>query len=82
MQAVIDLYWAVVDAAHAALMKIGEVPPGPEYAADILDKKLVKPGHLEQRYSDTMKKFYRLQKQILYRQIREDSWKRLRRLFA
>ena len=71
MQAVLDLYWAVVDAAHAALMKIGEVPPGPEYAADILDKKLVKPGHLEQRYSDTMKKFYRLQKQILYRQIRE-----------
>ncbi len=71
MQAVIDLYWAVVDAAHAALMKIGEVPPSPENVADILDEKLVKTKHLEKKYSDIMRKFYNLQKQILYRQIRD-----------
>ena len=71
MQAVIDLYWAVVDAAHAALMKVGEIPPSPEYVADILDEKLIKPKHIEKKYSDIMRKFYNLQKQILYRQIRE-----------
>jgi len=71
MQAVIDLYWAVVDASHAALMKIGEVPPSPENVADILDEKLVRSKQLEKRYSNTMRKFYHLQKKILYRQIRE-----------
>ncbi|MBI2664286.1 nucleotidyltransferase domain-containing protein [Candidatus Woesearchaeota archaeon] len=71
MQAVIDLYWAVIDSAHAALMKIGEVPPSPEKVADILDEKLVRPRHIEKRYSDIMRKFYNLQKQILYRQIRD-----------
>lgn len=75
MQAVIDLYWAVVDAAHAALMKIGEVPPSPEHVADLLDEKLVKPKHLEKKYSDIMRKFYNLQKQILYRQVREVAGK-------
>ena len=75
MQAVIDLYWAIVDAAHAALMKTGEIPPGPEYVAEILEEKLMKTGHLEKRYSETVRKFYRLQKQILYRQIREITGK-------
>jgi predicted nucleotidyltransferase/uncharacterized protein (UPF0332 family) len=71
MQAVIDLYWAVVDSAHAALMKLGEVPPSPEQVADVLDEKLLKPKHIEKRYSDIMRKFYVMQKQILYRQIKE-----------
>ncbi len=75
MQAVIDLYWAVVDSAHAALMKIGEVPPSPEHVAETLDDKLVRGKHLEKRYSDIMRKFYTLQKQILYRQVREISGK-------
>ena len=75
MQAVMDLYWAVVDAAHAALMSRGEVPPSPEHVADVLDEKLVRPGYLEKRYSGIMRKFYILQKKILYRQVREISGK-------
>ena len=71
MQAVMDLYWAVVDAAHAALMKQGEIPPSPEQVADVLDEKLIKPKHIEKKYSDIMRKFYTLQKQIMYRQVRE-----------
>src|SRR3989344_1850324 len=31
LQAAVDLYWAVIDASHAALMKYGEIPPSPEY---------------------------------------------------
>ena len=52
-------------------MKVGEVPPSPEQVADVLDEKLVKQKRIEKRYSDTMRKFYNLQKQVLYRQIRE-----------
>ena len=33
-QATIDLYWAVIDATHAALMKLGEIPPSPEHIPD------------------------------------------------
>ena len=38
LQATIDLYWAVIDAAHAALMKIGEIPPSPGHVADMLEE--------------------------------------------
>src|SRR3989338_14075 len=31
MQATIDLYWAVIDAAHAALMSQNVIPPTPEH---------------------------------------------------
>ena len=44
---------------------------GNVYVADVLDEKLIKPKHIEKKYSDIMRKFYNLQKQILYRQIRE-----------
>jgi len=42
LQATLDIYWACVDACHAALMKIGETPPTPEHVADLLEDKLVK----------------------------------------
>lgn len=71
LQSVIDLYWAVIDAAHAALMKMGETPPSPAHVADILDKSMVKKGLLEKKYVSTMKEFYRLSKAISHRQISE-----------
>ena len=42
MQGILDLYWSVIDSAHAALMKEGYVPPTPAHVADFLDKYLVK----------------------------------------
>jgi predicted nucleotidyltransferase len=71
LQASLDLYWAVVDAAHAALMKMGEVPPSPGHVADMINQKLVKPGHVAKRYADIMKFFYGLSKQITHREIRD-----------
>ena len=73
LQATLDLYWAVMDAAHAALMSIGEVPPTPEHASGLLREKLAKPGHLEKKYPDTMDSFYRLMKMITHREIQEIS---------
>lgn len=71
LQATIDLYWAVVDAAHAALMKIGETPPTPDHVADMLQKKMVDKKILQQKYVTTMRNFYKIMKMITYREIRE-----------
>ena len=70
-QATLDLYWAVVDAAHAALMVIGEVPPTPEHVADILEEKLVKPKLLDKKYVNIMRQFYKLMKMITHNEIKE-----------
>ncbi len=71
MQATVDLYWAVIDAAHAALMSQGSVPPTPEHVADLLDEVLVNKRLLEKKYSKTMRMFYQLAKQIMHREVHE-----------
>jgi len=71
LQAVIDLYWAVVDSAHAALMKVGEIPPTPEHVADLMEQKLVKRKMLEHKYVLIMRNFYRLMKMVTHREIVE-----------
>ncbi|PIN76208.1 hypothetical protein COV18_00515 [Candidatus Woesearchaeota archaeon CG10_big_fil_rev_8_21_14_0_10_37_12] len=69
LQATVDLYWAVVDSAHAALMNLGHVPPTPAHLADMIEKHLVKQKIVPAKYAATMDKFYQLQKKITYRQI-------------
>ncbi|MBN2423328.1 hypothetical protein JXB41_08955 [Candidatus Woesearchaeota archaeon] len=66
LQATVDLYWAVVDAAHAALMSINEVPPSPAHVADMLNEKIVKPGLLDKKYVHIMKEFYHINKDITH----------------
>lgn len=73
LQATLDLYWAVIDASHAALMKVHEIPPSPSHVADMLDEKLVQPGFIAQKYSRIMRKFYSLSKMIVHREIKEIS---------
>ncbi len=67
MQGVVDLYWAVIDASHAALMRIGEVPPSPEHVAELLQDKLVKKKLVPSKIPNQMRKFYTLSKEILHR---------------
>lgn len=69
LQGTMDLYWAVVDSAHAALMMIGEVPPSPEHVAGMIEEKMVKTGLLEKRYANIMANFYKLQKMISRKEI-------------
>ncbi|MBI4438668.1 nucleotidyltransferase domain-containing protein [Candidatus Woesearchaeota archaeon] len=75
LQAVLDLYWAVVDSAHAALMKLGEIPPSPDHVAYMMEQRMVQTMLISRKYSDTMNKFYTLQKRIIYRDIKEISGK-------
>ena len=71
LQASLDLYWAVIDSSHAALMKAGHVPPSPDHISERLEAVFVKNKILEPRYVETMKRFYKLSKMITHREIRE-----------
>jgi len=82
LQATLDLYWAVIDSAHAALMRKNEVPPTPEHVADMLDKIYVKHRLLEKKYVETMRKFYKLSKAITHREIKSISGQEYEKYFA
>jgi predicted nucleotidyltransferase/uncharacterized protein (UPF0332 family) len=82
LQATLDLYWAVIDAAHSALMRKNEVPPTPEHVADMLDKVYVKHKLLEKKYVETMRKFYKLSKAITHREIKEIKGPEYEKYFA
>jgi predicted nucleotidyltransferase/uncharacterized protein (UPF0332 family) len=71
MQATLDLYWAVIDAAHAALMKHQQIPPSPDHVADLLEEVFVKNRELEPKYVETMRRFYKISKMITHREIQE-----------
>ncbi len=71
LQASLDLYWAVIDSAHAALMKSGEVPPTPEHVADLMQDKLVPQGKTSPKYVQIMRNFYDLSRKITHREIKE-----------
>lgn len=73
LAATLDLYWAVIDSAHAALMSINETPPSPSHVADLIEEKLVKTKLLDKKYSIIMRRFYELSKSINYGEIVEMS---------
>lgn len=82
LQATLDLYWAVIDSAHAALMHHNEIPPTPEHVADLLERVFAKHKLLEKKYVDTMRKFYRMSKMITHREIKEVSGPEYERLYV
>jgi uncharacterized protein (UPF0332 family) len=81
MQGTIDLYWAVIDSAHAALMKLGQIPPSPSHVADLMEEKMVKKKLLEHKYVVIMRNFYRLAKMVGHRQIAEIKGQEFDRYF-
>lgn len=80
-QATVDLYWAVVDAAHAALMKMGEVPPSPEHVGALLQEKLVKKKLLHPRYPKIMNHFFHLSKSIIHNEVKPITGEAYERYF-
>jgi len=75
LQATIDLYWAVIDAAHAGLLSMGLVPYHPQHLSELLREKIIKKGHLHKRHAAIVDKYYRLQSDILKRKLRQVSGK-------
>ncbi len=64
LTAIVDLYWATIDAAHAALMVAGEIPPSPDHVADLLENRLVRTKQITKKSADTMRNMYLLFKKI------------------
>ncbi len=75
LTAIIDLYWAAIDAAHAALMILGEVPPTPSHVADVIEEKMVEPRIIEKKYANIMRELYLVSKKIIGREVRQYSGK-------
>jgi uncharacterized protein (UPF0332 family) len=75
LEACMDLYWAVLDSAHAALMSINQVPPSPSHVADLFEEKIVKTKMAPKKYAWTIRKFYDLSKRISHKEIRVISGK-------
>lgn len=71
LQGTLDLYWAVIDAAQAAIMKAGIMPPNPANAAEVLENKLVKQKLISKKAPKTMKMFYDVGKQIIHKKKTE-----------
>lgn len=69
LTAAVDLYWAGIDACHAALMAQGDIPPTPSHVASMLKT------HLKASRQDvkTMEVLYDLFKKITNRDIKEIS---------
>lgn len=75
LTAAVDLYWAAIDSAHAALMLIGEIPPSPQHVADMLEDKLVSKRLVSSKSSSYMRQLYELFKGIIHRDIKSISGK-------
>jgi len=71
MQGTLDLYWAAIDASHAALMKLGEMPENPGKISALIQEKLVKAKHVHKKCTGIMKELYDTSKKILHRDIKE-----------
>jgi len=64
IDAVLDLYWGAMDVAHSALMKINEVPVGPEDIPNLIEDKLVKNKLISKKIPWILRKLYSLNKKI------------------
>ena len=75
LQASLDLYWAVIDAAHAALIRVGEIPPTPSHIADMMHEKLARKKLVSKKAVQTMEFFYKLSRKITHRQLQRITGK-------
>src|SRR3989344_3545556 len=75
LNAMLDLYWSCIDAAHAALMKTGEIPPSPQHVSDKLRERLVSKKLIDRKHVSTMHEMYTISRKILHNELREVSGK-------
>jgi predicted nucleotidyltransferase len=74
------LYWAMVDASHAALIAINVLPPSPEHLAVDLRENFVATGKLNMKYLQWYKEILMLHKKVAHGQIKDlkgieiDAW--------
>jgi len=79
---IVDLYWAVMDAAHASLMHIDVVPGAPHHVARLLEEHFLRKRLIEKKYVDTLNKFYKLAKDVGHHQLVRISGKEIDKLIV
>ncbi|MBN1544336.1 hypothetical protein JW898_02635 [Candidatus Woesearchaeota archaeon] len=72
-RAVVDLYWAVTDAAHAAVMVAGIVPPSPSHLAETVKRELVARNLVHRRCGEIIDRVYDAAKKVMHREVFEVS---------
>ncbi|MFH1064198.1 MAG: hypothetical protein V1729_03905 [Candidatus Woesearchaeota archaeon] len=72
-QAVIDLYWSVVDSSHAVLMHQGIVPETPDHIIPLLKTHLVITGKMDKRYLSIATELVNVGKMLMSGEIHKVS---------
>jgi uncharacterized protein (UPF0332 family) len=72
-KAILDLYWAVTDSAHAAVMVAGITPPSPKELAETLKRELVARNLVHRRCADIVDSFYDVAKRVMHKEVFEIS---------
>jgi len=75
LSAFVDLYWAVMDSAHAALMAHNRTPATPEHVSSMIQEYFVKQKLASSSTAQTAKKFYTIMKQIEHHELKRISGK-------
>ena len=65
----VDLYWVMIDSAHAALMKYGRVPPSPEHVEPLLRNTFVDKGLLDKKYVGYYNEVWKTSKAIIHGEV-------------
>lgn len=80
--AILDLYWAVVDSAHSAVMVAGITPPSPKDLGEVLRKELIARNLLHKRCGDIYESFYTIAKRVMHKEVFEISGREYDRYLA
>ncbi|MCM8765101.1 MAG: nucleotidyltransferase domain-containing protein, partial [Candidatus Omnitrophica bacterium] len=64
-----DLYWVMIDSAHAALMSYGVVPPSPEHIEKMLTETFVSKKMLNSKYVNYYREIWKTAKAIIHGEI-------------
>ena len=65
-----NLYWAMVDSAHGALMAMGEIPPSPEHIGKMLDRIFVQNKKLDKKYIQWYTNMYDLAHDVAHGNVK------------
>ncbi len=68
-----DLYWVMIDSAHAALMAYGQVPPSPEHIEKMLMDAFVSKKLLHKKYVNYYREIWKTAKAIVHGEILRGS---------
>lgn len=87
MGAIEGVYWAFVDAAQAALITAGKLPPTPEHVPQMLKETFVDSGMLKMFYVKAFRDVYFLHKRIAHGELQDikgndiDEWQEIAEKF-